>query len=445
MTGENDLDLLIARRDAGSFRAIAFSRGLKLTRGTGFRNIPGLEDYFGYDAESGRIFHVQAHYLLVLGHDTTKNIWLPVEAAYLSTATRQKNVSLPTPSVEMELAIFCIRMALKFSLLGIIRGRGVLTGNALEEFNDLMTRANCTLTGSVLSQHLPILREDLMQRCIKSLQPGAGIFLRHIVNKQIRHALSGYQRSGWLRESIRRQKVRLQLLLGRHLPAYLPGRRLVSGGLTIAIVGGDGAGKSTAISGITKWLQPDFDIAVLHMGKPERALFSYLVDGFLKLTGIRRRYAALSDIQSFPGYLWMVRSVLYARDRYRCFKYAQQKASQGRIVIFDRYYFPTFSTMDGPTCHMAMKHRNNSITTLLTAWERGYLDRIAMPGLMIHIAVNIETAVTRKVDELSDYVRRRNEEITESSWLKQQAIYIDGNLGTHDVIRQIKQVIWQHL
>ncbi|MCC6301452.1 MAG: hypothetical protein IT489_01465 [Gammaproteobacteria bacterium] len=445
MTGENDLDLLVSRQDIGGFRNIMFSHGLKLMRGIGFKDIPGLEDYFGYDSESGRIFHVQAHYLLVLGHDTTKNIWLPVEAAYLSTVSRKADAMLPTPSAEMELAIFCIRMILKFSLLGVLRGHRELTGRALEEFHDLCARVDRVLLRDLVSEHLPMLGENLIHECIKSLQPGSGIFRLYRINKKIRFALSGYRRVGRLHESVRQQKVRFQLLFGRKFPAYLPNRRPVAGGLMIAIVGGDGAGKSTAISGITKWLHRDFDIVLLHMGKPARTFLSYLMDGLLKFSGLRHRYASMSEIQSFPGYLWMLRSVLYARDRYRCFTRALRMASQGRIIIFDRYYFPTFSTMDGPTCHLAMKYKNNSITARLATWERTYLDRIVMPELMIYLNVSIETAVARKIDEGNDYVRRRNTEICQSDWLRQNAVPVDANRAPQEVLSQIQRVIWSRI
>ena len=52
------------------------------------REVPGVSHYYGLDRPSGRLVHVHAHFRLVLGDDTTKNFWLPIEAAYLASRSR---------------------------------------------------------------------------------------------------------------------------------------------------------------------------------------------------------------------------------------------------------------------------------------------------------------------------------------------------------------------
>jgi thymidylate kinase len=47
-------------------------------------------------------------------------------------------------------------------------------------------------------------------------------------------------------------------------------KRPASGGLLVAIVGGDGAGKSTAVSDLATWLAETYDTRTVHLGKPRR-------------------------------------------------------------------------------------------------------------------------------------------------------------------------------
>ena len=84
LTAENDLDLLVARRDGPRFNAAIHALDFRVARPSPDRHVPGMVDYFGRDEGSGRMVHVQAHFQLVVGDDMTKNFRLPIEDAYLA-------------------------------------------------------------------------------------------------------------------------------------------------------------------------------------------------------------------------------------------------------------------------------------------------------------------------------------------------------------------------
>src|SRR5580704_3878356 len=67
LSGETDLDLLIAREDQHRAQAILLERGLKLFPDVANRDHPAVSSYLGYDEHSGRIVHVHLHFRLVVG------------------------------------------------------------------------------------------------------------------------------------------------------------------------------------------------------------------------------------------------------------------------------------------------------------------------------------------------------------------------------------------
>ena len=80
LTGDNDLDLLVARPDQQRFLEVLARLGFKRAVLPPAREVPAVSHFYGLDRPTGRLVHVHAHFRLVLGDDTTKNFWLPSRA-----------------------------------------------------------------------------------------------------------------------------------------------------------------------------------------------------------------------------------------------------------------------------------------------------------------------------------------------------------------------------
>jgi hypothetical protein len=111
----NDLDLLIARADSERFATVLHRLGFKLVFSSS--GLPGVSSYYGYDADADadadadRLVHVHAHYQLVVGDDLTKNYRIPLEEAFLESATYEGEFRVPAP--ELEYIMLVIRLVLK--------------------------------------------------------------------------------------------------------------------------------------------------------------------------------------------------------------------------------------------------------------------------------------------------------------------------------------------
>ena len=77
--------------------------------------------------------------------------------------------------------------------------------------------------------------------------------------------------------------------------------------------------------------------------------------------------------------------------------------------------------------------------------EERYHNRIATPELLILLRVDPETAVARKTDEPSDYVRRRATEVWNINWDDAGVHVIDATKPPDLVAAEVKSLIWSHL
>jgi hypothetical protein len=62
LSGETDLDVLIARTEQHRAQAILLERGLKLFPSVAHRDDPAMSSYLGYDEPSARIVHLHLHF-----------------------------------------------------------------------------------------------------------------------------------------------------------------------------------------------------------------------------------------------------------------------------------------------------------------------------------------------------------------------------------------------
>ena len=81
LRGLTDLDLLVARTDSSRFRKVLCQHDFKPALSPPLNIYPAMEDYIGYDRETGLLVHLHIHYQLILGEMGVKNYRLPLEEA----------------------------------------------------------------------------------------------------------------------------------------------------------------------------------------------------------------------------------------------------------------------------------------------------------------------------------------------------------------------------
>jgi thymidylate kinase len=454
-SGENDLDLLVAREDAIRFETVLHQLGFRLARPTPDRQVPGVLDYYNLDEGSGRLVHVHAHYRLVVGDDMTKNFRLPIERAYLKSGERRG--LFPVPSAEFEYVVFVLRMVVKHCPWDAqLSRRGRLSPSERREFVDLEERIDRGEVDRILTEHVAFIDRVLFEDCRVAVARDAGPLARAVTGRRVLRALDGHGRRSPFADLLLRLWRRSQRRIARKITKQRPRKRLDTGGLLIGVVGGDGAGKSSAVAMIVASLSRDLVTTSVHLGKPDRAPTTRVVKKWLRVSRGLGRFQATGlpagvDFErlGFPGYGFLLSHVLNARDRYRAYLGARRAANAGTVVVCDRFPLKSLRLMDGARTAEIVELEGRPLARWLIDREAAYYDRILPPDLLIVLRVEPEIAVERRRgDEDEDFVRRRAAEVWEQNWVIAHAdsvVVVDAARPHPDVLADIRATVWAAL
>ncbi|MEM7793964.1 MAG: hypothetical protein AAF579_05845 [Cyanobacteria bacterium P01_C01_bin.118] len=452
-SGENDLDVLISRKEARRFTEILYRLGFKQANDPPEKELPGILNFYGYDPGADKFVHVHAHYQLILGQDATKNYRLPIEEPFLASATQADLFKIPEP--EFEFIVFVIRMVLKHCTWDTILSlQGALNKTEPQELEELTHQADFDRVQALLTKYFPYLESSFFDDCIRSLSPNSSLGFRIQIGQQLQNKLKAHARQpSQILDSYLKLWRRLAWGVKRKL--LKPRKHLTAGGAMIALVGGDGAGKSTAVDELYGWLSKNFTTTNVHLGKPPWSVGTFLTRGAHKagrLLGLIPKaevsfYSVKNgQFSGFPGYLWLLREVFTARDRYRQYVKARRFATNGGLVICDRFPLPQIKLMDGVQAgHVVKPEHINWLTRFLLNLEANYYQQIVPPDLLIVLRLDPEIAVQRRAGEDPDWIRSRSQEIWGIDWQNTSAHIVDSGQSKEKVLAEIKALVWQNL
>ena len=446
LRAEDDLDLLVRRADIDGFTTILHRLGFKEAHPRSpSRAVPGVSHYYGFDRQADALVHVHAYYQLIVGHDRTENYRLPLEDALLTDATRDELVPRPRP--ELELLVCVIRRTLEYCTWeAVLLGHGRLQAKAQHELAVLRGRADRTLVDHALAQHLPCVDRELFEACLDALEPDAGAWARIRAGRRLAGALEPYSRHSravdvtrkfWLAGRERARRLRSQ-------PP--PHKRLHGGGAIIAVVGADGAGKSTVVDELCRWLTNEFAVTKVHLGKPPRSSLTYVISASLKARALVLTLLGRDRDSPPASKAGMLRALATARDRYGAYARAVRFSLSGGLAICDRFPLPQLTLMDCPRIERTLRGGTRSrVAAVMSRLEQRYYRRIAPPEVLIVLRVDPEIAVRRQPSDEADFVRRRWSEIWEVEWEALGAHVVDAGRPLADVLAEVKSLVWSEL
>jgi len=459
LRGERDLDLLVHRGDASRFLSVVGAVGCKPGRSDGH---PSLCHYYGFDEESGRVFDLHVYHRIITG-GTIKEYHLPLENALLRGA-RPTEGGVCVPERAAERVSFVMRRGLDYAVPSealIPRDRAA----EAEELRWLRQGVDDPDLRRVLEECLPSVDFALFRRledAIESGRSGVGRFrLGRALASQLRHHRR-FVRPGATVARGRRAWRKAWRTLGGGGPT----RALLSGGAVIGVVGSDGAGKSTLVHELSRWLGDVLPVANIHGGKPPPSMVTALPRLLLPL--LRRTMPAYRtsriDMQAAAGkgmdfgatragalVVYVLRALMVAYERRQLLTRAHRRAADGTLVVADRYPTRQPGVPDGPSLHFLLGNRNPLYRWLARVEERMYRD-IPQPDLVFCLNVPLELAVHRNLTrdkpggpEPTDYLRRRHAQSAELEFGGVPTYRIRTDAMVAETLRSIKPILWKAL
>lgn len=472
--GIDDIDMLIAQEDILKLNVVLNELGYKRFRLPEKRAYVGIEDYLGFDKETGKFVHLHLHYQLTLGEKFLKGFQLPCSNSILNRRIFDKENQIYTTSYEDEMWLLLLRAALKMrhrDYIKLLIGKDVFGLSTHREYKWLQDNFDVKqfelitkniLGSEVSNQMIRIVNRDLSFNLITELKKD----LRHVIYPFKSYTKFGGTLTRWSREYFRvcqvfHNKIYKQLKSYRRTP--------ISGGKTIAFLGPDGAGKSTVIGQVNRRLGKVIDVNLFYLGsgdgqssllrKPLKLVYSIL----LKIGVLNRKSKKVDSsgkthregenntakiIRSLGQLPW---TYSLARERKRKLLKARRFRSKGYVVITDRYPQIQIKDMcDGPRYYLndSVSKENLFNRVLAKIEEKSFkVAELVKPDLVIILKVSSEVAYKRKPEEI-DIASHKNlmDTIIEIEFEEDtKRIIVDANQELDSVVNETLSAIWECL
>ncbi|MEE4353184.1 MAG: hypothetical protein V2J25_09965, partial [Desulfatiglans sp.] len=251
LIGNTDLDLLICQDHKEQFQKALSRSGFKRIIASTPKQYPGMEDYLGCDLPTGRLIHLHVHYKLILGQKYIKNHHLPIEHFVLENLEVKKGIFVPKK--EIELFLLCIRATMKLGMKEVVQyffGRlnSPFPEAILQEFRSLLDNAKPDDLRRVIHESgLPVSQRRLIRFTEKLRHDRLTLLEVFALRHHLFKVLRSFRRRHPIHCFAEGFFGRLHVLPGIKRVWPPPRKRLQKGGISFALVGADGSGKSTLV------------------------------------------------------------------------------------------------------------------------------------------------------------------------------------------------------
>ncbi len=458
LTGEGDLDLLIAKEDQHRAQAILLERGLKLFPCVAYRDHPAILSFLGYDEPSGRIVHLHLHFRLVAGNSLLKNYRLPWEEAILARTIVHPMLPIRMLDPVNEALLLIVR-----SCLELRRSDPIMLRNwraARQKFaldrRELAARVD---RATLSSRAAELLDHDLADMLADAVYGEPTLEDQRRLRRRVQRHFAAHRTYNALEAGLRSLGRAVLWAAGslnkRFLWAPRPwSRRAPGGGRVVAVIGVDGSGKSTVVAAIRAWLSQEIDVVPIYFGtghgRPSLVLLPFklmvpLITLFIRTKPKGASHGKISDRP--PGLLYsallMVWATVVAIEKRIKLSAAHRGANRGLVVLTDRY--PQNEIHDFNEGLMMAR------LTRVPLWLRRFeataysLAHRVPPDLVIKLVVTPETAARREPDMDPAVIRTRIAQVPRLAFPGARVVCIDAEQSLTDVIRAVKREIWSLL
>lgn len=350
MVGDTDLDILFDEEQKPLAYTLMAELGFKKFCSIEEKQYQDIEDFLGLDPASGKVVHVHSHFRLTLGEPYLKGYQLVVEEKVLDSRVYDEQYGVYCSHPAFELVLLFIREALKLRS----RDRLLMLLGRKKDYNEYILREFLWLRERVSNQQL----EAVVKQLFTDYYPVYALMVGEFNRKQqlalgrlLKRKLRGYSMYTpsqalmlrWYREFIVRASGRLAPML--RLP--LLAKRVIPGpGLTVAIIGADGSGKSTVVANLKATFDPKLDVYKLYFGSGDgdKSLARKILHGFRDLVkqDKKQRFSSQNAAGTSKRGLLVdaykcLEAMLIAREKHRNLKRMQLAKQKGMLVICDRY------------------------------------------------------------------------------------------------------------
>ncbi len=452
LVGIDDLDILIERSQYGQVMGILRDLHYKRFYIPAARTYVGIEDFLGFDYEQGKLVHLHLHSRLVVGEKHLKGFHLPLEQAILARRRFDENHNVYMSSCFDELLLLILRLGMKIRKRDILKSH-LIAGSAKAEFDWLKS---CTPDFTEKLDKAEWLT-DRIKKSVISIYNGKHNWAEFTKLKHYLYTdLSPYSQGSALHNTFMRNYREFKRIILEINKRFLrtnntfTRRRPATGGVMIAFLGSDGAGKSSSVAAVYKWLFEFMDVRFFYLGSGDGNSSILRVPLKVGLKAARKlgivkspdhiNNSGFSDNKNVkPGLAKKIWVYTLAVERIRKLRNANRCRIRGFIVLTDRYPQSEFTGLsDGPRLNAAAGIAGKK------EQECFRIAGLCPPDLAIKLIVPPEVAAQRKPGEINlETSRKLTERVKQIRFSdRTRCIEIDAAQEQEKVWLDIKCAIW---
>ncbi len=368
LTGDTDLDILFDSNQNVKLMMLLVQLGFKNFKSVKQKQYKDIEDFIGLDLATGKVVHLHAHFRLTMGEVYLKGYQLDFEERILSNRVLDESLGIYCIDPNFELILLYFREALKLRhrdwLMMFFKNKVYNSGNTLREYKWLKQKSNEAQVEAILKtifkDHQPIFNLLLSGFNRKIL-----FKLSILIKKEFRGNKLYAPLTAMLLRWYREVAVIVSKKLSQLVVWPIVSKRVnPRGGITIAVIGADGSGKSTVIANLQDTFEQKLDVYKIYFGRGNGKMSwgrTMLYQTKKLLLPHRKNTPATAGKQPqgntqqrglLAGLYRCIEALLVAYEKHRNLKYMHKAKEKGMLVICDRY--PQNQIMgynDGPLLH----------------------------------------------------------------------------------------------
>lgn len=436
------------------------------------KHYPGVDNWLFLDPDTGNIHHLHLHYQLVSGKALVKEYMIPWRDFVFETRVYNEEFGIYTSDPNLEIILLNVRTVIKSRMKDWIKSRIGLykTHKSLQsERTQIIEQCDKAVIKEYAQKLFGNLYSDRLYEIICKPSIKGGEF--NYLTKRVRKLLKDYRTRGGVASSAASFKRRVSFYLHRHrknkgIFTFNRKTSMTVGGI-FAFVGVDGAGKSTVVKEIYKWISRQFDCQLVYMGLGDgktTSLASFLKkmrhvagDNTGSVSVNSSSYVKKDPVPFFKNPKTYIRKRLLISTIYSVEKNNRKKLVKmnryrigGGLSVLDRYpQIELPNKNDGPKIEKYGEViKAPGLIKRMAAKEMKALDIVKeiKPDIVFRINITAEESMKRKPEQ-TDIVSVQNkiDELHSITFQNANIVDIDGMQPYDQELLSIKKAIWAYL
>lgn len=472
LDGLTDLDVYVAPDDRNKAESdLIKNKYIKFVPQKG-AVYPNVDEWIGFDYDTGRLVHVHLHYQIITGTKYNKEYVFPMDELLVSSRLIDKETGVYVASPNLEIIILYLRIVLKAS----DKKKIVIDDDYKREIEYLKERVSF---------------EILKKYCVDLIgEQGLAVFNMIMKDKLgddewfklyaiAEDYLCSYRKYSKNKVKLRYRYYRLRNIKNAVFNSrlncnYIQRKTLPEKGMSICFLGADGSGKSTISIEIQKWLNWKIEAKRFYLGSGDHynSLTKHILAKFAGKTAsgkvVSNNKTASGDSKSSGnnkaeekisfkrrilrrGYALLQSTYLkqISVRSYKEIKKANKYTKNGAVALYDRFPQNQFANLyDGPkVAARYLGDYKDPYIKLMSYMEEKAIKKAQsyMPNIIFKLHLPPEESIRRKPDHTMEEVRPKAE-ITGKLKFEASHVYdIDATQDYNSEILEIKRFIWDEM